>query len=492
MPDILKEVLQVHTTDFIWEHYASQHFAGIDVVPDFTPYKIAKKALCRKGDARDRYLLDSIVQGSCAGIADQHIFLGDGNVPTCRHCQLPVTGCAVANFAYRCSITCNLEHEGIAGTRHLVEQAQVELEARPALWLRGLFPLNMPDPLNEEFSFVSSYDHLNVTGCVLAGDGSGGRNSRDCRTRRCGFGLVIIEANTGEGILGNGSISPQVLGYASGSVPGKQTTPRAEAIALLFALLTTIGSAIYVCDNLGVVQRFRNLRSNNIKTNGLLWSRIGKASRQRSESGNGLLEVVWLPSHITFETSMNRGYSSSYWVANQLTDKLAGDAAARYQLEGHQLSALADSTNLACSILQRLVGVMSHLASSATSSTSLGSLVLMEPRVPKNKQVEDWAREAGHAMDSHQQCVKCHLKLNMSRNLAYLKQVLTSNALVAKIAFPGLSCTLSPWKMVLRIFSTMSTMALVCIRATPWQRQECKNCISARTVERMVQLGLTI
>ena len=390
----------------------------------------------KEGDARDTYLLDSIVQGSCTGITDQHIYLSENRVPTCRHREQAVAGCSVAHFSYHCSVTCNLEHKGIAGTKHLVEQARVELEARPALWLRGLFPLKVPDPLNEDFNFLASYHLLDVSGCVLAGDGSGGRNSKDFRTRRCGFGLAIIEECSGEGTVGTRLSSPQVLGYASGSVPGKQTTPRAEAMALLFAFLTTVGSAIYVCDNLGVVQRFRNIRSNNIKGNGLLWSRIGKACKSRSDSGNGFLEVVWLPSHITFETAVNRGYSSSYWIANQLADKLAGNAASRYQMEGHQLRDLADSTHLAHSILWRLVGVMSHLATSTTSSTSLGSLVLMEPRVPKSKQVEEWARQAGHSMDSHQQCVKCHLKLNTSRNLAFLKQVLTLKCLGGKDSPP--------------------------------------------------------
>ena len=86
---------------------------------------------------------------------------------------------------------------------------------------------------------------------ILAGDGSGGHASKDFCTRRCGFGLAIIKPVIGEGFL-----------YSEAQCP--------EATALLFALLTTSGNATYICDNLGVVQRFDNSGKSNIKgRNGL-------------------------------------------------------------------------------------------------------------------------------------------------------------------------------------------------------------------------------
>ena len=54
LPDIVKELLQVHTMAFIWKHYAAHHYAGIAVQPDFTPYKLVKKAMVKKGNARER------------------------------------------------------------------------------------------------------------------------------------------------------------------------------------------------------------------------------------------------------------------------------------------------------------------------------------------------------------------------------------------------------------------------------------------------------
>ena len=39
------------------------------------------------------------------------------------------------------------------------------------------------------------------------------------------------------------------LGHVFGSTPGRQTVPRAEAMAILHALRTTKGNALFVCDN---------------------------------------------------------------------------------------------------------------------------------------------------------------------------------------------------------------------------------------------------
>ena len=195
LPDILKEVLMVHTSRFIWKNYAAHHYAGIDVVPDFTAYRMVKKVLRKTGDARQLYFLESIVQGSCVGLADKHVHINEDNVPVCDHCQQVVTGCAFRHFSYYCSAINSLELAGIEASSHVIEQAQVVLEVRPALWLRGLLPLDVPDPLVQDYSYISSFTSLDVTGKILAGDGSGGRNSKDFRTRRCGFGLVVIEPN---------------------------------------------------------------------------------------------------------------------------------------------------------------------------------------------------------------------------------------------------------------------------------------------------------
>ena len=71
----------------------------------------------------------------------------------------------------------------------------------------------------------------------MAGDGSRGTTNSDPRARRCGFGLAIIRPNAGDDFA--------YVGHSYGGLPGRQPVPRADATALLQALLTTKGNAIF-------------------------------------------------------------------------------------------------------------------------------------------------------------------------------------------------------------------------------------------------------
>ena len=123
-----------------------------------------------------------------------------------------------------------------------------------------------------KYDFNSSFSCFNVHGMMMGGDGSGGPDSRDFRTRRCGFGIAILS-------FGTDLEHCKLLGHARGNVPGKQTVPRAEAMALLHVLNHTVGHCTYVCDNLGVCNRFWGLSKAGLsnKDNGLSWYHIGLA-----------------------------------------------------------------------------------------------------------------------------------------------------------------------------------------------------------------------
>ena len=168
-------------------------------------------------------------------------------------------------------------------------------------------------PYNCIYVFCS-FNSIDVTGLLLAGDGSGGRNSMDLRTRRCGFGLAIIRYSSN-------LEDCKLIGHARGSVPGKQSVPRAEAAALLFALLHTIGCAFLVCDSLGVCKRFWGLRNKTrSKDNGLLWLHIANAIESRLSKGHGMLEVVWMPSHTSYEHALTLDLSLRIgWPTNAPT-----------------------------------------------------------------------------------------------------------------------------------------------------------------------------
>ena len=110
--------------------------------------------------------------------------------------------------------------------------------------------LQLPDPLDMRYSLENSWgnERIEVTGCMLGSDGSGGVHSKHIRTRSCGFGMGIVKLSS------DGSF--EVVGSSFGSVPGKQTVPRSEMIGLLHALMHTKGDAIIECDNKSVWRIF--------------------------------------------------------------------------------------------------------------------------------------------------------------------------------------------------------------------------------------------
>ena len=117
-----------------------------------------------------------------------------------------------------------------------------------------------------------------------AGDGSGGKHSKDPRYRRCGYGLVVV--NTW------GSLKPLLTCY--GGLNGRQTVPRAELQAFLCFLQRTEGPATYICDAMAVSKGFQRLRQGQrcvSNANQDLWSAIRESAEQRDT------EVHWVASH---------------------------------------------------------------------------------------------------------------------------------------------------------------------------------------------------
>ena len=173
---------------------------------------------------------------------------------------------------------------------------------------------------------------------MWGGDGSGGRFTSDPRLRRCGWAMVAIRPVD--------DFDFQYLGHALGGVPGRQTTPRAEAMAILFTLLHTIGTATYFCDNQGVAEGFNKGDKYNPLTNCMLWDAIHKARCSRYQAGNGFLEVVWIESHQTYEQAMNAGYQHFGWIANSYADALASRASKERELPSEYIQEINSNTEL--------------------------------------------------------------------------------------------------------------------------------------------------
>ena len=226
--DAIREVLKIRFKEFLWANRAPLHFAGPSYIPDFGAAYGLRKKFKKEQDWRRSYYLDTILQGAAEDFVANHVAPDEAGAIRRRHCQQPVTGSVLGHLGYACTKLAEVKLQGIEDSQHLVEQAAVELPLFRTKRLRCLLPLDVPESLSMRYNLNSSFSCFNVHGLLMAGDGSGGPDSRDYRTRRCGFGIAILS-------LGTNLEDCRLLGHARGTVPGKQTVPRAEAMALFLA-----------------------------------------------------------------------------------------------------------------------------------------------------------------------------------------------------------------------------------------------------------------
>ncbi len=119
---------------------------------------------------------------------------------------------------------------------------------------------------------------------------------------------------------------------------------------------------------------------------------------------------------------MHQGGCPFKCVANATADAFAGRGAELVHVSERDLEAIKARSELTTCILRRLVAIAIKLA----PASSVGSRVIQVAgrTDEKAKLVDLWAKRSGHALDSKHQCCKCKLRLDTSRNLAFLEAVL--------------------------------------------------------------------
>ena len=417
----MREVLTHFFSEALWRDFAGAHVHGIARMPALGQAKHLAAGYLSKSDWRSLYFLEAVIQGAMEEHAQHLIVRADGNRCECKLCGHLVVGSPWLHAAYQCKHIQCLDEEAIQATNFLSEQA-LQAESDKAKWLRGLVPQHwpdhkeIPDPLSLNYEYTSSYGHMDVTGLIAAGDGSGGAHNRDPRIRKCGFGLSIVRPN-------HDHTKVDYVAHALGEVPGVPTVPRAEMVVLWHFLRTTSGSCTYIADNLQVAKQYAKGPSFNPKANGLLWQQINQAKLSR----NGHVTVIWMPSHTSLEAAVKQGYHPSYWFANRLADSLAGDAAAARQLDSIQVTKYKEELEHMNSILLRLVSVALAICPSKREMEESRQAARNRehgPRVPKEERALLLAKQAGHLLNGSGTCTLCGLRVNFSKNLAYLECIL--------------------------------------------------------------------
>ncbi len=146
------------------------------------------------------------------------------------------------------------------------------------------------------------------------------------------------------------------------------------------------------------------------------------AVKERADLGFGTLNIEWIKSHVKAEVALHQGECPYKWVANATADALANRGAELVQLSESDLGAIKARSELSTCILRRLVAIAIKLAPASTVASRV--MQVAGKTDEKAKLVDLWAKRSGHALDSNHRCCKCKLKLDMSRNLAFLEAVL--------------------------------------------------------------------
>ena len=232
--------------------------------------------------------------------------------------------------------------------------------------------------------------------------------------RKCGFGLACIRPVD--------DYHFKYLGHDYGSVSGRQTVPRAEATAILHALRFTRGNATFVCDNYDVASCFNKGPKHSPSTNGLLWHEINQAREFRASSGYGVIEVVWMKAHLSYETAINMDYPHFWWIGNSYADKLANKAAKLHQPSNTRVEKFRADIDLTRTALKHHIAIACHLAPKGAKPSLVKQAAQLQ--VSKIDKVRQLAKEAGHHLGPDERCVGCGLLVPFHKNLAFIECVL--------------------------------------------------------------------
>jgi len=261
---------------------------------------------------------------------------------------------------------CNLEasHENISSTNNLIERARNEHGDLPCLWLRGILPSGLA-VVPDEYSVPSSdvvieYEHNQSssewTSGVYYGDASGGENTSYKELRRVGVGICKVD-ESGELILG-----------AYSNLPGQvQTVARGELFALLL-LVRHLDPGVdieYVTDNKGVFQIYSAgpIAAKN-SSNCDMYQDLFKMQYEKAIQ----IRVRWMPSHQSNLDEIPVGVlvSELDLQANRIADKLAGKAAAKFQLPTPVVHNYLEYPLLVAKIQKRLATIFLNLPKRST------------------------------------------------------------------------------------------------------------------------------
>ena len=218
------EEIHEHLDTEMWLQ-AAQHCAGsgLEGDADLTVIRKHGNRLIPQDAHKDGGTLTTIGAG---GIWT-HKRLHDAGIiadPSCPHCG--AENHDACHMFWECAKLDNREQPEITKSQYLKTRAIGYKDKVDCLWLRGIVPRTYTwrSKIEDDRVFeIGTISNLEPSKPIFL-DGSGGINSRDKRIRACGWAWVQIMHR-------HDAPSDEIGQY--GPLGGKQTVPRAEAMALL-------------------------------------------------------------------------------------------------------------------------------------------------------------------------------------------------------------------------------------------------------------------
>ena len=255
---------------------------------------------------------------------------------------------------WECPVILEKLGEVLQPSQHLAAQAKDDAE-HACFWQRGLVPaqwlqgsvLQDEDICVRHWGLFQEYQVVDLPQPAYAGtDGSGGTHGTDVALRRVGWGVALLATQR---------LIP--VGAMMGGVPGAQTVPRAELMAVVKFLEKTRGSVVIFCDAMYVVKGWHKRKhSSNID----LWKRLDIVRETRP----GVISIEKVKAHATDADVESEQVSLEALGCNTIADVLAQRAAALNAMDAHVVCEVTRVRNLACMVANRLLVIAKFLVTS--------------------------------------------------------------------------------------------------------------------------------
>ena len=270
--------------------------------------------------------------------------------PMCQRCGIEEED--EMHRIWKCPANEKLTEKAITGSNRLKEEAVADDGQHACFWTRGLVPKKWTKAKVEEEAWVMRFGKQDWQGGTFYLDGSGGKNTKDKRLRKCGWAAVQQDSSS--------NITKSVQGICGTLTGSNQTVPRAELTALikLLEMHKGCGQDLDVAtDCLYVYKGANNLQgAKRMKKNADLWMRYLELQKEAEERGTRI-SVRKVKAHVDVVDIYLGNATLDDAKGNFLADAYAGLAAREGQVTKEEEETVRRCDQKAWQVQNRIIAI---------------------------------------------------------------------------------------------------------------------------------------